>query len=414
MGYLEYNNLLFLNIISLVIGISFFNIFLSKGRLRIINLQGSAVLERKLGINLVFMADDKTEDPTPKKLEDARKKGQIAKSQDLNSALQLFIFTLVASSLGNNIYNQIYSFLKSGFRVDYNMSFSQNNVNVFLRSNIVSFLKMILPVFGILFLAALVINLSQTKFNYSLHPIKPDFKKLNPIEGFKKIFSKKTLFGLAKNLGKLALITYISYSFIKDNISEIQGIALTSVYNFYTYLSELLGGFISKVATILVIIGIIDFVYQKYDFKKSLKMTKHEVKEEYKEVEGDPIIKSQRKQKQKQLAMNRMMNDVEKSDVVVVNPTHISVAIRYNEEEESAPRILAKGADNIAFKIRTLAKENDIPIVENKPLARILYKKVKVGQEVPVEYYGALAEILAFVYKLEQKKKSFTKSRKRM
>ncbi len=411
---MEYNNLLFLNIISLVIGISFFNIFLSKGRLRIINLQGSAVLERKLGINLVFMADDKTEDPTPKKLEDARKKGQIAKSQDLNSALQLFIFTLVASSLGNNIYNQIYSFLKSGFRVDYNMSFSQNNVNVFLRSNIVSFLKMILPVFGILFLAALVINLSQTKFNYSLHPIKPDFKKLNPIEGFKKIFSKKTLFGLAKNLGKLALITYISYSFIKDNISEIQGIALTSVYNFYTYLSELLGGFISKVATILVIIGIIDFVYQKYDFKKSLKMTKHEVKEEYKEVEGDPIIKSQRKQKQKQLAMNRMMNDVEKSDVVVVNPTHISVAIRYNEEEESAPRILAKGADNIAFKIRTLAKENDIPIVENKPLARILYKKVKVGQEVPVEYYGALAEILAFVYKLEQKKKSFTKSRKRM
>ncbi|WP_461205726.1 flagellar biosynthesis protein FlhB [Clostridium sp. DL1XJH146] len=409
-----YNDLLFLNIISLIIGILFFNIFLNSIKVESIDFRGNIAVKRKLSINFMFMADDKTEDPTPKKLEDARKKGQIAKSQDLNSALQLFIFTLVASSLGNYIYNGIYSFFKSGFRVDYNMSFSNNNVNVFLKSNILSFISIIFPVFGVLFLAALVINLAQTKFNYSLHPIKPDFKKLNPIEGFKKIFSKKALFGLLKNLAKLALVTYISYSFIKDNIFEIQGIALTSVYNFYTYLGDILGGFISRVATILVIIGIIDFVYQKYDFKKSLKMTKHEVKEEYKEVEGDPIIKSQRKQKQKQLAMNRMMADVEKADAVIVNPTHISVAIRYDEKEESAPRVLAKGADNIALKIRTIAKEKNIPIVENKPLARLLYKKVKVGQQVPVEYYGALAEILAFVYKLEQKKKSFYKSRKRM
>lgn len=411
---MQYNNLLILNIASIMIGFSFVCFFIATDRINVLVNSDCLTLKRKIGLNFSFMADEKTEDPTPKKLLDAKKKGQIAKSQDLNSALQLLMFAIVATSLGDVVYKKIVFFLKSGMATDFKMSFTQNNVEVFLTDKIYSFIGIIIPVFGVLFIAAIVINLAQTKFNYSFHPLKPDFKKLNPIEGFKKLFSKKVLFGFVKNMSKLALVTYISYSFIKDNIFVIQGIALTSVYNFYTYLSELLRGFVIKFAVILVIIGIIDYVYQIYDFKKSLKMTKQEVKEEYKQIEGDPQIKSKRKQKQRELAMNRMMADVEEATVVVTNPTHLALAIRYDDKVDAAPKLLAKGADNVAAKIRELAKQKDIPIIENKPLARVLFKKVKIGGEIPVEFYGAVAEILAFVYRLEHKKKSFAKSRRRV
>ncbi|GAA0178066.1 hypothetical protein SH2C18_11830 [Clostridium sediminicola] len=411
---MQYNDLLILNIVSIIFCLIFLYTFISEDIIDILENNDSLLINRKIGSNILFMADEKTEDPTPKKLLDAKKKGQIAKSQDFNSALQLLMFSIVATSLGDLIYKKIVLFLKLGLSVDFKMSFTGNNVKSFVIDNIVNFIGIIIPVFGVLFISAIVINLAQTKFNYSFHPLKPDFKKLNPIEGFKKLFSKKVLFGFVKNISKLALVTYISYSFIKENIFKIQGIALTSVNNFYTYLSELLRGFVIKFAIILVIVGIADYVYQIYDFKKSLKMTKHEVKEEYKQVEGDPLIKSKRRQKQKQLAMSRMMADVEKSTVVVTNPTHLALAIRYDDKLDSAPKLLAKGADNVAAKIRELAKSKGIPIVENKPLARVLFKKVKIGQEIPVEFYEAVAEILAFVYRLEQKKKSFTKSRRRM
>ncbi|SHH99765.1 flagellar biosynthesis protein FlhB [Clostridium grantii] len=364
--------------------------------------------------NLFLVEDEKTEDPTPKKYQDAKKKGQIAKSQDLNSSLQLFIFALVASGLGNSIFKTIANYLRQGLSTNYMMNFTSSSVRSFFTAQILVLIQIIIPVFGVLFISAIVINLAQTRFNYSFHPLKPDFKKLNPIEGFKRLFSKKVFFGLLKNLAKLGLVTYICYNFIKDNIVDIQQISLTSVNNYYTYLSQLLGGFIMKFAIILVMVGIVDYVYQRYDFKKSLKMTKHEVKEEYKQIEGDPLIKSKRKQKQRQLAMNRMMADVEKASVIVTNPTHLALAIRYDESIDDAPKLLAKGADNLAAKIREIAKAKDIPIIENKPLARVIYKRVKIGQEIPAEFYGALAEILAFIYKLEQKKRNFTKSRRRV
>jgi flagellar biosynthetic protein FlhB len=366
------------------------------------------------GSNLFFVEDEKTEDPTPKKYKDARKKGQIAKSQDLNSSLQLLIFAIAATSLGNSIFKSIATYLKEALLTDYTMPFTHTNVRSFFAKQILVLIQILIPIFAVVFISALVINLAQTKFNYSFDPLKPDFKKLNPIEGFKKLFSKKNFFGLLKNLAKLGLVAYISYIFIKDNIIDIQQISLTSVNNYYTYLSQLLQGFILKFAVILVIVGVVDFIYQKYDFKKSLKMTKQEIKDEYKQIEGDPLVKSKRRQKQRQLAMGRMMSDVPKASVIITNPTHLALAIRYDDKVDSAPKLLAKGSDNVAAKIRELAKVNDIPIIENKPLARVMYKKVKIGQEIPVEFYGALAEVLAFIYKLEQKKKNFNKSRRRV
>ena len=350
-----------------------------------------------------FAVDEKTEAPTPKKLKDARKKGQVAKSPDLNSATILVIIGLLVVVSGNEGFENMYGFLYQSLR-NINLDVANTGLRPIFTHYMSWFFNITMLIFGTVMLGGIIANLMQSGFLFTLEPLKPNFKKLNPIEGFKKQFSKKAIFNLFKTIAKLVLVMYIAYAFIKANIFNIYRLTDVDVAQIFPYMKGLIVNLIFRVAVILFILGVIDLVFQKYDFKKNLKMTKHEVREEYKQMEGDPQIKSQRRQKQKQLATARMMTDVPKSTVVITNPTHIAIAVKYEDGVDAVPIVMAMGVDHIAMKIREIAAEYDIPIMENKPLARLLLKKAKLGKQVPVELYTAVAEILAQIYKINNKK----------
>lgn len=358
-------------------------------------------------LNWIFFADEKTEDPTPKKLQDARKKGQVPKSPDLISVFILLIAYFIFKVFGNHFYSSIYNFLKMNFSKSFNINLTRGYVALLLKDSMYFYIITVMIILLPFMVGGVIANLLQTGFVKSGEPLKPKLSKLNPIEGFKKIFSKKSLFNLVKTLFKLLLVGYIAYSYIKDNLSKIFSVTGLSLKALYPFVGSILSSLVFRIVLILGIISIVDFIYQKYDFKKGLKMTKHEVKEEFKQMEGDPMIKSQRRQKQRQMAMNRMISDIPDATVIITNPTHLAIAIKYDNDGDSAPIVVAKGADYIAKKIRETAKEHKIPILENKPLARTLYKNVEINEEIPIELYQAVAEILAIVYQMEQKNKYY-------
>ncbi|MBK5251286.1 MAG: flagellar biosynthesis protein FlhB [Peptostreptococcaceae bacterium] len=352
--------------------------------------------------SIFFAADEKTEDPTPKKLSEARKKGQVAKSTDLNSIIILILAAILLMYAGEYGFEKLYFFLYGALsNADYKVTIG--NLRPLLIYYGYSYLSVVAIVFATVMVAGTVANLSQSGFLFSVEPLKPNFKKLNPLEGFKNLFSKKTLFNLIKTLFKFLLVGYIVYTFAKKNIPMVFSSVGMKAEAVFPLTKDLIYRLVVRIAVVLGILAIVDFVYQKYDFKKNLKMTKNEIKEEMKQMEGDPKIKSRRKQKQRQLAMSRMMADVPQATVILTNPTHLSVALKYEDKKNEAPVVVAKGADLIAFKIREIAKVNDIPLIENKPLARMLYKRSNVGDEVPADLYQAVAEILAMVYKMKKK-----------
>jgi flagellar biosynthetic protein FlhB len=243
----------------------------------------------------------------------------------------------------------------------------------------------------------------QFKFKISTKPLQPKFSKLNPVSGFKRLFSKEKIVELLKSIAKVVLISYVVYQTIKGD-----WVYLVQFYDMpLNQAIEVIGDIVInlglKISVVFMVIAFMDLFYQKRKFNEDIKMTKQEVKDEYKNSEGDPQIKGKIKSKMREASQRRMMQDVPKADVVITNPTHFAVAIRYNPDEAPAPVVLAKGADYLALKIKEIAKENKVEIVENKPLARMLYANVDIGQQVPPELYQAVAEVLAMVYKLQGK-----------
>lgn len=352
---------------------------------------------------IYFAADEKTEDPTPKKIKDSRSKGQVAKSPDLNSATILIIIGLLASFSGNSAYKKMYSFLYTSLR-NINTDIANIGIRSVFTYNVYWFFSITAIVFMTVMFGGIIANLVQSGFLFTLEPLKMSFKKLNPIEGVKNQFSKRALFNLVKTLSKLIVVVYIAYGFIKSNIFNIYQLTTVDLSQIYPYMKNLLTNLTFRIAIVLLILGIVDLVFQKYDHKKNLKMTKNEIKEELKQMEGDQHLKSQRKQKQRQIASARMMADVPKSTMIITNPTHIAVAIKYEDEIDQAPIITAMGVDHVALKIREIAEHHNIPIIENKPLARMLLKKSKIGKHVPVELYRTIAELLAQIYILNKKR----------
>ncbi len=361
------------------------------------------VMDQGITVPIFFAADEKTEDPTPKKLSEARKKGQVAKSPDLNSAIILIIVGLLILVSGDQGFEDIYRFLYRSLR-NINLNVAQTGVRSILIHYMFNFFNITAIVFATVMIGGIVANLAQSGFLFSTEMLKPNFKKLSPIEGVKKQFSKKSVFNMFKTIMKLVLVIYIAYTFIKANIFNIYHMTDVDLAQIYPYMKGLVTNLIFRIAIILFILGVVDLVFQKYDFKKNLRMTKNEIKEEMKQMEGDPKIKSQRRQKQRQLATARMMTDVPKADVVINNPTHISIAIKYEEGVDSAPQVLAMGVDHVAMKIREIAREYKIPMIEDKPLARLMLKKAKVGKTVPVELYRAMAKVLAEIYRINKQK----------
>lgn len=351
------------------------------------------------------MGGDKTEEPTAKKKRDAKKKGNVAKSKEVTTAMTLLATLIIIYTMSDfiilEIKNFISDFLSIGLKTDINISV----LNKLGMKLLIAFMKIFLPIGLLIMVFGIIGNLIQTGLMFVGEGLKPQISKLNPINGFKNMFSLKALGNLVKSIVIIVVLFNIGYSFLEKNFEGI--IKSGDIYLPFLLdtIIELIKGLLGRICLAVVVIAIIDYVYQRYTHNKELKMTKQEVKEEYKQMEGDPHIKGKIKQKQREMANQRMMQSVPSAAVIVTNPTHISIAIRYERGKDTTPVVVAKGADNIAFKIREIAKEHDIPIIENKPLARLIYKEVEINQEIPEEMYQAVAEVLVAVYKIKNKYK---------
>lgn len=349
--------------------------------------------------------ESKTEEATPKRIRDAKKKGQAPKSADLGPAVSLVIFAMTASVLGPLLMDNGLDFMRRSLTTNYGVNVDISYVRNIFFNNMITASIMVLPYAAIAMVLGIVVNVVQTGYNPTSETLKPDFKKMNPISGIKNMFSMKVLFGLIKNLLKLFLVFYLAINMISDSNNKILSSGDIGTEKLFFFLLDFVKELVIDIAVVMVGLGIIDFIFQKREFKKNLRMTKQEIKDEYKEMEGNPQIKSARQQKQRQMAMSRMMSSVPSSTVIVTNPTHIAIALRYDTDKDNAPLLVAKGTDNVANHIKEIAKENKIPIMENKPLARAMYKDVEIGEYIPVELYKAVAEVLALVYQLEKKNK---------
>lgn len=363
----------------------------------------------RLEYNLQWFAKDgpggeKTEPATAKKLKDARDEGQVSKSRELTSAFELITLFLVLkifiSYVGNSfmdvfrmIYNLIPDFIdtqRSGLTLTATSSLF---TEVFLQMFLIA-----LPFLAFGFVISFLVNVLQVGFKVSTKPLQPKFDKFNPINGFKRILSKDSIFELLKSILKIALIFYVAYISVRDEANDLFLLYDIPLNQALTLIGDIIINTGLRISIVYLIIGLADFLYQRHKFSEDMKMTKQEVKDEYKNSEGDPQIKGKQKQRMREASQRRMMQDVPKADVVITNPTHLSVAIRYEAGVASAPIVVAKGEDYVALKIREVAKENNVAIMENKPLARALYATVDIGQQIPPELYQAVAEILAVVY----------------
>lgn len=367
-----------------------------------------------LEYNLQFFAPDgqggeKTEPATQKKLSDARKEGQVAKSREIaNGTGILALFLVLKFWVGHmgtqflNVFESIYGKI-SDTVVFWHGYMPANDTLYVFREMIKQAVTIMFPIMTIGLLVAFVSDVAQVGWKPTAKPMRPKLSKMNPLSGFKRIFSVNSVMELIKSIAKIGLIGYISYSFLKDKwpvLFNLYGMPLTQAI---ALIGELVTDLGIRIAAVYLIISAADFIYQKVKFSRDMRMTKQEVKDEYKQQEGDPQIKGKIRQRMREASQRRMMQDLPKADVVITNPTHYAVAIKYDPEVADAPIVIAKGEDYLAARIKEVARDNKIEIVENKPLARMLYANVDVGQAVPPELYQAVAEVLAFVYHLQGK-----------
>ncbi|MCQ2969363.1 MAG: fused FliR family export protein/FlhB family type III secretion system protein [Clostridium sp.] len=357
-------------------------------------------------VALIFMSDDKTEEATPKKKSDARKKGQIARSKDVGTALTTIATLLVITAFSGKIVDSFKSIIIYYLGNLSNVELSKSTLKVITKNSFTSFTSTILLVVIPIMIAGIIASLMQSGFLFTAEGLKPSFGKLNPLNGFKNMFSKKSAFDLLKNLVVVSIVTFIGYSYMKDNYRNILQISSLYEGSIGVEIKNIVVGLFTKIVVLLVILAATDYFVQFRFHKKELMMSKQEIKDEYKQAEGDQQVKGRIKQKQREMSRQRMMSAVGDATVVITNPTHIAVAIKYEESGNNAPKLVAKGADYLAIKIKEKATENNVPIIENKPLARMIYKEVELEREIPHEMYQAVAEILVAIYKMKDKKKN--------
>lgn len=358
--------------------------------------------------NLQFFAEgaDKTEPPTSKKLNDARKEGQVARSKELTTSVELLILFLTLKIYIGFMGDKFLESFKSTFQNFTKMvdgEFTTGMAEGLLRDSITRILVICIPICAIAVIVSFTVVLFQVKWKVSGKLLQPKFSKINPVNGFKKLFSLEKVFSLVIEVVKIAVIAYVAYSTLKDEWQTLLILYDISLFQAISLIGKLVIDLGIKISMFFLIIGFADYVYQKFKFMKDMRMTKQEVKDEFKQSEGDPQVKRKIRSKMMEVSQRRMMQQLPQADVVITNPTHLAAAIKYDKETSDAPVLLAKGADYLAIKIKEIAKENNIEIVENKPLARMLYYNVEVGAEIPPELYQMTAEVLAYVYKLKGK-----------
>ena len=355
------------------------------------------------------MGGEKTEPATQKKLDDARKEGQVAKSKEIANAFTLLaLFLILKFYVGTmgirllELFSGIYDRIPNVTTYYYGYM-PETDVQLVFRTMLLRVILVIAPILLIGAVLAFVCDVVQVKWRPTTKPLKPKLSNLNPLKGVKKMISLNSLVELIKSIVKIVLISYVCYSFLKDKWAYLLNLYDITLMQGLQLIAKTVTDLGIRVAAVYMIIAFADYVYQKVKFSNDMKMTKQEIKEEYKQAEGDPQIKSKVRQKMMEVSRRRMMQDLPQADVVITNPTHYAVAVKYDVEVAEAPIVIAKGEDHLAAKIKEVARENHIEIVENKPLARMLYANVEVGQMIPPELYQAVAEVLAFVYHLQGK-----------
>lgn len=351
------------------------------------------------------MADDlgeRTEEATPRKLQQAREQGQLAKSTDLSAALDLIFATIGLALLGTLTMSGLTSVMRRALE-DAEGFIDMSSIGPILKATFRDGIIVVLPFLGVTLLGALISQYVQVGVLFTTKPLEPKLDRLDPIKGFGKLFEKRNLIKTIVNAVKLFLVMLVAYFMLRNDAHKLVMLAQMTAFGAMKMIGEMALNLAIVLLAIMLIIGIVDYSYQRWQFQRDQRMTKDNVKDERRSMEGDPEIKARRYRMARQIALQRLNSAVPKADVIVTNPTHFAVALKYDQKKGRAPIVVAKGADEMAHRIRQIALIHRVPIVERPPLARALYAGVKVGQEIAPEFYQAVAEILAYVYRLDRR-----------
>ena len=343
---------------------------------------------------------DKTEPATPKKREDARRKGQVANSREVSSVIVLLSSLMVFYFGGEWMFGQLSQIMTNCLGNLFLVNFKIETAHFLLWDIFRRVFVTLAPLMAIIAIGGILANVSQTGFMLTAEPLTPKISKLNPISGIKRLFSMRSMVESAKSVVKVIIIGGMAYTMLRNDMDQIPALAALNVYAIMAFIgtSSLKLGFYT--CLVLMVLAAIDLVFQRWQHERDLRMSKQEIKDEYKQREGDPMIRARIRAVQREMAMQRMMTSVPEATVVITNPTHLAIALKFDRSMQ-APMVVAKGAGLIAARIREIANTNDVPIVEQKPLARALYKSVDIDHYIPAELYHAVAEILAYVYRLK-------------
>jgi flagellar biosynthesis protein FlhB len=350
---------------------------------------------------------EKTEPATDKKRDENRRKGKVVKSAEMNSALILVLGLLVLYFSGAAIVVNLSTVLREAFTSAANIRITSTVAHHMVMKGLSNFMQIMAPVVIGLMVIGLASSYAQVGFMFSLESLQPSWGKLNPLNGMKKLLlSRRSMVELLKNLFKISIIGFIAYFALDGMMASSVTLIDSSAEDILKFMGKTSLGVGMKTGLAFLVLAVFDYLYQRFEYEKEMRMTKQEVKEEYKSQEGDPQIKSRIKTIQRQIAYKRMMQDVPKADVVVTNPTHLAIALKYEPAKMTAPKVVAKGADLIALRIREIASSHAVPIIEDKPLAQTLYKTVDIGDEIPEKLFNAVAQVLAYIYRLKNMKPS--------
>jgi flagellar biosynthetic protein FlhB len=349
-------------------------------------------------------SQERTEQPTPKRLEDARRKGNVARSMELNSAFILLAGLGSLYFFGPQMFSDVSALSKTIFANAASFTLTTDSVHGYIANGVWMMFHLLAPIVMTIMIIGLLINYAQVGVLFTVEPLIPDLEKINPIEGFKRLFSLRSFVELIKGILKVLIVGYVTYITLKGQYREYIPLIDKSVSQILTFTVHSAFTLFLRISLVLLVLAIFDYGFQRWEYQRNLRMTRYDIKEEMKQMEGPPHLRARIRAIQREISRRRMMKKVPRADVVITNPVHVAVAIEYDPSEMEAPTVTAKGARLLAERIKQIAAEYDIPVVENPPLAQTLYRSVDLDKQIPYDLYQAVAEILAYVYRLKDKK----------
>ncbi|AQQ54118.1 flagellar biosynthesis protein FlhB [Planococcus lenghuensis] len=360
-------------------------------------------MNKRYPLDLQFFAGEKTEKATPQKRQESKRKGQVAKSAEIPAALIMFGGILLLYFAGGWMLDRLLTVFRIHFSQYISWELTEASIQTLFEQMTVYAFVMMAPILVIALILGIAGNYVQIGVLFTAEPLKMKLDRLDPVQGAKRIFSVRALVELAKSLLKIAIIGTAAFLVLWLEKSELFLLSQKSIGESLSFIGSLVLKMGLAASLLLMGLAVLDYLYQKYEFEKNIRMSKQDIKDEFKKAEGDPLIKSKIKERQRQMSMNRMIQDLPKADVLITNPTHYAIAIQYDAETMEAPIVIAMGKDHLALKIKEKAKELGIVMMENRPLARALYQQVEVGDSVPEDLFIAVAEVLAYIYRLKGK-----------